>query len=246
MPSRSAKRSFAALAGLTLMASIAFLFYRAAPGAPAIILTGLTGFTGLAALALAFTLDDAALFRFTSAVAAGAAIVVLCALVSPDARLGLASFASAAFGVGLAVWLARTARMRPRVSWPLAALFAVTLALLSAYAAYLVLVSRDLMIADFMTYRGIAMMVARLADAGNWPLLLSAALQSVTQDYSWAPAIGSGSSPRRDASRRRARFTRSRCSPSTPRRPLWRSPSWRAIARGKLGFGSLTVSTTSS
>ena len=176
------------------MASIALLFYRAAPGAPAIILTGLTGFAGLAALALAFTLDDAALSKFTSAVAAGAAIVVLCALVSPDARLSLASFASVAFGVGLAVWLARTARVRPRVSWPLAALFAVTLALLSAYAAYLVLASRDLMIADFMTYRGIAMVVARLIDAGNWPLLLSATVQSVTQDYSWAPALVPGSS----------------------------------------------------
>ncbi len=174
------------------MASIALLFYRAAPGAPAIILTALTGFTGLAALALAFTLDDAALSKFTSAVAAGAAIVVLCALVSPDARLSLASFASVAFGVGLAVWLARTAGARPKVSWPLAALFAVTLALLSAYAAYLVLASRDLMIADFMTYRGIAMVVARLADAGNWPLLLSAAVQSVTQDYSWAPALVPG------------------------------------------------------
>ena len=48
------------------------------------------------------------------------------------------------------------------------------------------------MIADFMTYRGIAMMVARLADAGNWPLLLSAAVQSITQDYSWAPAFVPG------------------------------------------------------
>ncbi len=52
--------------------------------------------------------------------------------------------------------------------------------------------SHDLMIADFMTYRGIAMMVARLADAGNWPLLLGAAVQSITQDYSWAPALVPG------------------------------------------------------
>ncbi len=141
---------------------------------------------------LAFTLDDASLSKFTRTVAAGAAIVVLCALVSPDARLRLASFASAAFGVGLAVWLLRTARARPKASWPLAALFALTLALMSAYAAYLVLVSRDLMIADFMTYRGIAMMVARLIDAGDWPLLLGAAVQSITQDYSWAPALVPG------------------------------------------------------
>jgi hypothetical protein len=174
------------------MASVALLLYRAAPGAPAVLLTGLTGFTGLAALALAFTLDDTALPKFTRAVAAGAAIVVLCAFVSPDARLRLASFASAAFGVGLAIWLARTARARPKVSWALASLFAVTLALMSAYAAYLVLVSRDLMIADFMTHRGIAMMVARLMDAGDWPLLLGAAVQSITQDYSWAPALVPG------------------------------------------------------
>jgi hypothetical protein len=174
------------------MASIALLFYRAAPGAPAIILTALTGSTGLAALALAFTLEDAALVKFTNAVGAGAPIVIVCALVTPDARLSLASFASVALGVGLAVWLARTAGARPKVSWPLAALFAVTLALLSAYAVYLVLASRDLMIADFMTYRGIAMVVARLADAGNWPGLLSATVQSVTQDYSWAPAFVPG------------------------------------------------------
>ncbi len=147
------------------------------------------GFTGLAALALAFTLDDAALSRFTSAVAAAAGLVVLTALIGPDARLRLASFASAAFGVGLALWLVRAAGARPRVSWPLVALFALTLGLICAYAATLVIVSRDLMIADFMTYRGIAMMVARLIDAGNWPLLLGAAVQSITQDYSWAPAL---------------------------------------------------------
>jgi hypothetical protein len=174
------------------MASVALLLYRAAPGAPIIILIGLTGFTGLAALALAFALEDAALSGLAKAVIAGVATVVLCALATPDARLRLASLASAAFGLGLAFWLVRTARAHLKVSWPLAALFALTLALISAYAAYLVLVSRDLMIADFTTYRGIAMMVARLADAGEWPLLLGATLQSVTQDYSWAPALVPG------------------------------------------------------
>jgi hypothetical protein len=183
---RSAERSPAVFAGLALTASIALVLHRVAPAAPAIILIGLTGLT---ALALALTLDEAAAPKFTSAVAAGAAIVVLCALVGPDLRLRLASLASAAFGVGLAVWLTCTARRRPRVSWPLAALFALTLAVVSAYAAYLVLVSRDLMIADFMTYRGIAMMIARLVDARNWPLLLSASVQSITQDYSWGPAL---------------------------------------------------------
>jgi len=143
-------------------------------------------------LVLAFSLDEAALPKLAKAVGAGAAIVVLCAFVSPDARLRLASFASAAFGVGLALWLLRTARTRPKVTWPLAALYAVMLAFLSAYAATLVLASRDLMIADFMTYRGIAMMIARLIDTGDWPLLLGAAVQSITQDYSWAPALAPG------------------------------------------------------
>jgi hypothetical protein len=176
------------LAGLALMASIALLLHRVAPGAPAIATTGLAGLAGLAALAL----EDAALAKLTQAIAAGAALIVLGALADPETRLRLASFASAAFGVGLAVWLARTAPRRPRLSWSLAALFAVTLGSLAAYAAFLVLASRDLMIADFMTYRGVAIMVARLADARNWPMLLSAAVQSVTQDYSWAPALVPG------------------------------------------------------
>jgi hypothetical protein len=192
LPSRSAKRSFAAFAGLALIASVAFLFRRVAPGAPAIISTGFAGVSGLAALALALTLNDAALPKFTKAVVAGAAIVGVGALLGPDARLSLASFASAAFGVGLVVWLIRTAGTRPSPSLPFAALFAVALALSSAYAAHLVLASRDLMIADFMTYRAIAMMVARLVDAGHWPLLLTAGIESITQDYSWAPALVPG------------------------------------------------------
>ena len=179
-------------AGFALAVAAGFLTHIAAPGAPAIVAVGVAGLAGLAALALAFTLDDGALPRLTQAVAAGVALIVLGAFVEPEARLRLMSFASAAFGVGLAAWLARTARKRPSVSLPLAALFAVALALLCAYAAYIVLVSRDLMIADFMTYRGIAMMVARLADAGNWPLLIGAAVQSITQDYSWAPALVPG------------------------------------------------------
>ena len=192
LPRHSAKRNLAALAGLALVASVAFLFLRIAPGGSALIPIAFAGLSGLAALTLAFTLDEAALSKFVTALAAGVALIALGALVGLDARLRLFGFASATFGVGLAVWLARTARKLPGMSWPLAALFLGALACLSAYAATLVLVSRDLMIADFMTYRGIAMMVARLADAGNWPLLLGAGVQSITQDYSWAPAFAPG------------------------------------------------------
>jgi hypothetical protein len=179
-------------AGLALAASVAFLFHRVAPGAPAIIPAGLAALCGLAALALAFTLDEAALPKLTGAVAVGAGFLVFSALVEQEARLRLMSFASAAFGLGLAVWLARMARKRPGVSSSAAALFAAALALLAAYAAYLVLVSRDLMIADFMTYRGAAIVVARLMDAGQWRLLIGAAVQSITRDYSWAPALVPG------------------------------------------------------
>ncbi len=191
-PGLSTERSLAVLAGVALTASVAFLLHRVAPGAPAIMPAGLSALSGLATLALALTFDDVALPRVTTAVAVGVGLAILGALAEPETRLRLASFASAAFGVGLAVWLVRTARKRPRLSLPLAALFAVALACLTAYAAYLVLVSRDLMNADFMTYRTIAIMVARLADAGNWQLLLSAAVQSITQDYSWAPALVPG------------------------------------------------------
>lgn len=187
-PHISANRRLVALAGFALAASIVLLFHRVAPEAPALGL-GLAGLAGLAELALAVTLDDAALLKLMQASVVAVALIMLGAVVEQDTRVRLFSFASAAFGVALAVWLARTARRRPSVSLPLAALFAATLALLSAYAAYLVLASRDLMIADFMTYRGIAVMVAKLADAGNWPLLLGAVTQSITQDYSWAPAL---------------------------------------------------------
>jgi hypothetical protein len=188
----SANRSLAALAGLALTASVALFFHRVGLGAPAIVTAGVAGLAGLAALALAFTLDDAALPMLTTAVAAGVGLLVLSALVEPEEKVRLASLASAAFGLGLAVWLVRRARKRPSVSLVLVALFTAALACLTAYAAYLVLASRDLMIADFMTYRSISIMVARLADTGDWPLLLGAAVQSITQDYSWAPGLVPG------------------------------------------------------
>ena len=191
-PRLSGKRRVAALAGLALMASIALLLRRIAPGAPAIVPIGLAGLSGLSVAALAFALEDESLPKLTHGVLA--AVASSSSARSPSRRRGSGSSASprSAFGVGLVLWLARTARKRPRVSFGLAALYAAALAGLCAYAASLVLVSRDLMIADFMTYRGISIMIARLADAGDWPLLASAAAQSITQDYAWGPALVPG------------------------------------------------------
>jgi hypothetical protein len=160
-------RPLGCAAGVALAAAIEFLVQHIAPEAPAVLGLGLAGLAGLAIVALAFTLEDQALPILTQAALAGVGLTIVCALSDPEARLRLISFASAAFGVGLAVMLACTSRRRVRVSLGAAALFVAALAGLSAYAAVLVLASRDLMIADFMTYRGIAIMVARLADAGT-------------------------------------------------------------------------------
>jgi hypothetical protein len=185
-------RRVAALLALALVTSIALLLRRVAPGAPAIVPIGLTGVSGLVVATLMLVLERDARSKLTQGVLVSVGLIVLGALAQPEARLALFSFASLTLGVGLALWLARAARKRPGLSFGLAALFAATLAGLSVYAAYLVLVSRDLMIADFMTYRGIAIMVARLADAGAWPLLASAAAESIVQDYTWEPALVPG------------------------------------------------------
>jgi hypothetical protein len=185
-------RALGCAAAFALAGATGFLMHADAPGAPALVAIGVAGLVGLAALALSFTLDEGARPPLTQAVAAGAALLVVSALAGPEARLRFVSLASAGVGLGLAASLAVTGRKRPRLSLPLAALYAAALACLAAYAAALVLVSRDLMIADFMTYRGISIMIARLADAGNWPLLASAAAQSTTQDYAWGPALVPG------------------------------------------------------
>ncbi len=88
---------------------------------------GLAALCGLAALALAVTLDDAALPTLITAVTAAAGLLAFAAFVEPEARLRLISFASAAFSLGLAWRLVRTARKRA-LAWPLAALFGVALA----------------------------------------------------------------------------------------------------------------------
>ncbi len=162
-----------------------------APGAPAIVPIGLAGLSGLSVAGLAFALEDEALPKLTLGVLAGVGLIVVGVFAEPEARLRLFSFASLAFGVGLVLGLARARKPR-RLSFGLAALYPAALAGLCAYSAYLVLVSRDLMIADFMTYRSISIMIARLADAGNWALLASAAAQSITQDYAWGPALVPG------------------------------------------------------
>jgi hypothetical protein len=64
----------------------------------------------------------------THGVLAAVGVIVLGAFVEPETKVRLISFASLAFGVGLALWLARTEGKRSRLSLSLAALYAAALA----------------------------------------------------------------------------------------------------------------------
>jgi hypothetical protein len=185
-------RPLALAGGFALAAAVAFLVRHVAPEAPARVAIGLSILAGLAAVALALTLEEDAMPGLTRGVLGGAALAALGALPVAQIRLRLFSLAMAALMAALAFWLARAGPRRLRVSPGSAWLAAATLAALCAYAAIIVIASRDLMIADFMTCRNIAIMVARLADAGHWPLLLFATVESIAQDYSWAPALVPG------------------------------------------------------
>ena len=74
-PSRLTERRLLGLGvGFALAAAAGFLVHEAAPGAPAIMTAGLAALCGFAALALAVTLDDAALPTLIAAVAAAAGL----------------------------------------------------------------------------------------------------------------------------------------------------------------------------
>ena len=60
-PSLSGTRRVAALAGFALLASIALLLRRVAPGAPATVEIALVGLPALSVATLAFALEDEAL-----------------------------------------------------------------------------------------------------------------------------------------------------------------------------------------
>ncbi len=123
-PPSPAARPIAGSAGLVLAGAVGCLVGRIAPEAPAFIAAALAGAAGLGVLALAWTLEDAALAKLTLAALAGASLTLWGATLDPEARLQLFGFAMLAFGGGLAAWLVRTATKRPRISAAAGALFA--------------------------------------------------------------------------------------------------------------------------
>ena len=140
-----ARSLIAPLASFAIMIATTFMLRRAALEASSIIPLACAGLAGLSVGALALRVEDAALPKLTRGVLAGSGLLVLGAFADSETRLRLFSLASVACGAALVLWLARTAQKRPHVSLRLAAMYAATLAVLSAYAIYLVLVSRDLM-----------------------------------------------------------------------------------------------------
>jgi len=194
-PLRASLRALTWVAGVALGLAIGLLARRVAPSLTPLAPAGL----GLVALAsaggLAATLEDAALPRYAAAFGLGALAVLAAAMLPGDPdRLELV------FGVG-ALGLAAGAGYRlAKAAWrrggsPAYATLALGVPLIAAlglYCVYYVVVSRDLMIADFIYYRQVSIAVATLIDAGRWAELIAAVVASMKDDYSWAPALAPG------------------------------------------------------
>ncbi len=193
-PPRASLRALTWAAGVALGLAIGLLARRVAPSLAPLAPVGL-GLAGLgSACGLAATLEEAALARYAGAFGLGALGVLAAALLPGDpgrlepvfglGALGLAAGA----GYGLA-----KARGRGRFPSPeTLALGALLIAALGFYFVTYVVASRDLMIADFITYRQVSIAVATLIDAGRWPQLIAALVASMKEDYSWAPALAPG------------------------------------------------------
>ncbi len=192
-PPRSiAARPLVFVGAIAPAVAFACLTRHIAPDGPQFFSLGLAALAAISIVALSSLLEAEALPRLAQAEAAATGLLLLGAVGGPDERLRYFSLLSAALAVALAFWLIRTAHKRRRTSLGSAALFASALLFLTTYSATIVLASRDLMIADFMNYRGVSIAVARLARAGDWSLLLTAAAESIVQDYSWASALAPG------------------------------------------------------
>ena len=170
-PRSIATRRLVIVGGVASAVALFFFVRHVAPGAPPIFSLGLAAPAALSIVALSLLLEAEALPGLARAEAAGVGLALLGALLGSEERLRVFSLSTAALAAALALWLVRTAHKRRKISLGSAALFVSTLLFLAAYSAYIVLASRDLMIADFMNYRGISIEVARLADAGEWPVL---------------------------------------------------------------------------
>ncbi|HYA71766.1 MAG TPA: hypothetical protein VEF36_01280 [Roseiarcus sp.] len=194
-PFRASLRALTWAGGVALGLAIGLLARRVAPSLTPLAPTGL-GLVGLASAGgLAATLEDAALPEYAAAFGLGALAVLAAALVPGDPAALEAVFGVGALGLaaGAAYSLAKAAPRRGRIpAYATLALGAPLIAALGIYFVVYVVVSRDLMIADFIYYRQVSIAVATLIDAGRWRELIAAIVVSMKDDYCWAAALAPG------------------------------------------------------
>ena len=182
----SPRRAAVGAAG-ALGLSVALLAWRLSPSpTPAVVLGA---FVGAAALAFATLCEAAEAARAAKIFAGVAGFCALAGATRADPqRIGLA-FAFASLGLlSVGAWRS-LAGARLEVRGSRVAIALALLAALAAFNAYYVIVSQDLMIADFIFYRIVSIAVGTLARAGKvLPLAIDLA-GSMSRDYSWAPAL---------------------------------------------------------
>lgn len=182
---RSPRRA-ALFAASALGLAVAALAWRLSPTpAPALALGGVIGLAALTFAALIETGEAALFAKIFGAVAAFAALAA-----AGDPTRATLPFAFGSLGLlGFGAWRVFA---RPTLGLSGRATAAVALGLVAALAAFnawYVIVSQDLMIADFMFYRIVSIAVGTLARAGKIvPLAINLA-GSMAKDYSWAPAL---------------------------------------------------------
>jgi len=188
-------RLAAVLAAAALSLAMAWLVGSVSPPGSIFAPGALGILTLLAALGLVATCLEADLRHYVPIIGVGALAMAAAALAGMGADRLEPAFGLFALGLfGAATYrLARAARL-PRAP-PIRAGLALVAALaagLALYNAYYVIVSRDLMNADFMFYRKLSIVVASLIDSARWPSLILDLLASMKEDYSWFPALAPG------------------------------------------------------
>jgi hypothetical protein len=192
LPAARPWRLFAFAGAGALALGVAALALRLSPTlAPALALGAAVALLALALAALSEA-DEAA--RLAKIFTALAGFCALSAAAADPRRVELAfAFGSLALLAGGA-WRSLSA-VRLDLGPSRRATFAIAASLLvalAAFNAYYVIVSQDLMIADFMFYRLVSIAVGALTREGNVAALALNMARSMSRDYSWAPALAPG------------------------------------------------------
>ncbi len=187
-------RLVAGLCGLALGLCVFALADRLSPdgGRLTAFLLALVAAVGSLALSASSEMTALSSLARVTALAALSLLIAAFSGLGPDRLVPVFGLAS----LGLLAWgAAHLIRTSPRLAAPSVAalsLGASLIAVLGVYNVYYVLVSRDLMIADFMYYRKVSVLVASLLDRGRLPDLIVGLASSLKDDYSLLPGLAPG------------------------------------------------------